>query len=97
MFLIVTYDVETTDREGRRRLRRVARTCADFGQRVQYSVFEVNIGKTDYVKLRGRLEKEIDIEKDSLRIYHLDSDSRSKIEHIGRGKPRDLEKDVLIL
>ena len=97
MFCVVTYDVDTTDRAGRRRLRRVAQVCEDYGQRVQLSVFEIKVGKTDYTKLRGRLTKEIDPEKDSLRIYHLDENLREKIEHFGLGKPRDFEKDTLIV
>jgi CRISPR-associated protein Cas2 len=71
MRVLVTYDVSTATVEGERRLRRVARACVDFGQRVQKSVFECSVTETQLEKLRRRLLGEIDPEADSLRIYRL--------------------------
>lgn len=71
MRVLITYDVSTTTPEGERRLRRVARACVDFGQRVQKSVFECILTETQMEKLRQRLLGEIDQSQDSLRIYRL--------------------------
>jgi CRISPR-associated protein Cas2 len=83
MMVLITYDVETTDAEGRRRLRRVAKQCVNFGQRVQNSVFECSIDPTQFATLKHRLVDVIDEEKDSLRFYFLGNNWRSKVEHIG--------------
>ena len=71
MHILVTYDVNTTTPEGDRRLRRVARACTDFGQRVQKSVFECVLTESQFESLRARLLEEIDRVQDSLRIYRL--------------------------
>src|SRR3546814_3086210 len=71
MLMLVTYDVNTQDSGGRRRLRRVARACLDLGQRVQNSVFECEVDPAQWTKLRARLLDEIDETKDSLRFYRL--------------------------
>ena len=81
MLMLVTYDVSTTDPAGRRRLRRVAKACADYGQRVQFSVFECQIDPAQWARLRARLLKEIDEEVDSLRFYRLGANWRTRIEH----------------
>ena len=81
--MLVTYDVSTRDAAGRRRLRRVARLCRDFGQRVQYSVFECQVDPAQWAKLRARLLDEIDEQTDSLRFYRLGANWRSRIEHVG--------------
>ena len=83
MLMLITYDVATGDAAGRRRLRRVARLCKDFGQRVQYSVFECEIDPARWATLRARLREEIDPDVDSLRFYRLGANWRSRIEHIG--------------
>ena len=83
MLMLVTYDVSTRDAAGRRRLRRVARLCRDFGQRVQYSVFECQVDPAQWAKLRARLLDEIDEQTDSLRFYRLGANWRSRIEHVG--------------
>ena len=83
MLMLVTYDVATGDNAGRRRLRRVARTCRDFGQRVQYSVFECEVDAAQWVALRSRLINEIDEATDSLRFYRLGGNWRSRVEHVG--------------
>lgn len=91
MLMLVTYDVSTVDREGRRRLRRVARACLDYGQRVQNSVFECEVDPAQWAALRARLAAEIDPSEDSLRFYRLGADSRRRIEHIGAKVVVDLE------
>ena len=94
MFVLITYDVSTIDKEGRRRLRRVAQACKDYGQRVQNSVFECKIDPKHWVSLRSRLLKEIDCEQDSLRFYFLDADI--ELEHHGIKTPIDLEEPLVI-
>lgn len=83
MLMLVTYDVATGDVAGRRRLRRVARLCQDFGQRVQYSVFECEVDAAQWAALRTRLIHEIDPETDSLRFYRLGANWRARVEHVG--------------
>lgn len=94
MLVLVTYDVATLDKPGRRRLRRVARACEDYGQRVQNSVFECRLGDKEWVRLRARLLKEISEEEDSLRFYFLDSDIT--VEHYGTKKPVDLDEPLVL-
>ena len=81
--MLVTYDVATRDAAGRRRLRRVARLCQDYGQRVQYSVFECSVDPAQWATLRARLLAAIDPEADSLRFYRLGANWRSRVEHAG--------------
>lgn len=83
MLMLVTYDVATGDAAGRRRLRRVARLCQDFGQRVQYSVFECQVDAAQWTTLRARLLSEIDEKADSLRFYRLGTNWRGRVEHVG--------------
>lgn len=90
MLMLVAYDVSTETTEGRRRLRRVARACLDFGQRVQNSVFECEVDPAQWTALRNRLIREIDAEADSLRFYRLGGEGRRRIEHIGAKPVRDL-------
>ena len=91
MLVLVTYDVKTEDSAGRRRLRRVARACLDFGQRVQYSVFECEVDPGQWIALRARLISEIEVQCDSLRFYRLGADGRKRIEHVGAKAALDLE------
>jgi CRISPR-associated protein Cas2 len=94
MRVLVTYDVSTMTAEGQRRLRRVARACEDYGQRVQKSVFECQVGATEWALLRQRLLGEVNLNEDSLRVYFLDVGT--PIEHYGVGVPRDLEDPLII-
>ena len=94
MFVLITYDVATTDKAGTRRLRRVAQVCKDFGQRVQNSVFECKVDAKSWVLFRTRLLKEIKEEEDSLRIYFLETDT--EIEHFGTKGPVDFEAPLII-
>lgn len=89
MMVLVSYDVSTEDDGGRRRLRRVARACLDWGQRVQFSVFECEVDPAQWTMLRNRLLKEIDAEADSLRFYFLGANWRRRIEHVGAKPVRD--------
>lgn len=91
MLMLVTYDVNTQDAAGRRRLRRVAKACLDFGQRVQNSVFECEVDPAQWAKLRARLLEEIDEDRDSLRFYRLGADGKRRVEHIGAKPILDLE------
>lgn len=91
MLMLVTYDVNTETSAGRRRLRRVARACLDFGQRVQFSVFECEVDPAQWAALRARLIDEIDAECDSLRFYRLGAEGRRRVEHIGAKSVVDLE------
>lgn len=96
MLVLVSYDVCTVDRRGRTRLRRVAKACLDFGQRVQNSVFECTIDPAQWAALRQRLLDVFKEEEDSLRFYFLGSNWQRRIEHHGTKKPVDLE-DVMIV
>ena len=94
MLILIAYDVATADKAGARRLRRVARACSDYGQRVQNSVFECNVGSPQWVVLRERLLREIKPEEDSLRFYFLDRDVT--IENHGRKEPLDLSAPLIL-
>lgn len=96
MVVVVTYDVSTETKEGRKRLRRVAQACQDFGVRVQKSVFECSVGAAEWVSLRARLLDELDQREDSLRFYFLDEITRQRTEHHGLGKPIDLEGPLVV-
>lgn len=95
MLVLVTYDVATNDRKGAARLRRVAKACRDFGQRVQYSVFEIEVDPAQWTKLKARLEQIIDRETDSLRYYYLGANWRGKIEHVGAKPATDLDDPLI--
>ncbi|MGH7137071.1 MAG: CRISPR-associated endonuclease Cas2 [Pirellulales bacterium] len=96
MNVLVTYDVQTTTPAGRRRLRRVAQVCLDFGQRVQYSVFECNVGETELVKLRSRLLDEIDLTEDSLRLYRLVGNFHEVVESHGKDRRIDYDGPLVV-
>lgn len=96
MLMLVTYDVNTEDAAGRRRLRRVARACLDWGQRVQYSVFECEVDPAQWTELRARLLAEIDPARDSLRFYRLGKRGRDRIEHVGMKETLDLDGPLIL-
>lgn len=83
MMVLVSYDVSTSSPGGEKRLRRVAKACRDFGQRVQYSVFEIEVEPAQWVMLRQRLCELIDPESDSLRFYQLGAKWERRVEHFG--------------
>ena len=94
--VLITYDVETMTAGGKKRLRRVAKQCMNFGQRVQNSVFECLVDPAQFADLKHRLEDIIDNEKDSLRYYYLGNKWRTKVEHIGAKTSYDPEEPLLI-
>lgn len=94
--ILITYDVDTTDQEGKKRLRKVAKECVNYGQRVQNSVFECNLTYLDFVKLKTKLKKIINPEKDSLRYYNLGKNWRRKVEHHGAKPSYDPEGIIII-
>ncbi len=96
MFVLVSYDVDTHNAEGERRLRRVAKVCKDYGQRVQYSVFECLVDPAQWVVFRDRLISVIDEEKDSLRFYYLGSNWQNRVEQIGAKPGIDQEGPLIV-
>lgn len=84
MLLVVTYDVDTTDSAGAKRLRKVAKLCEKYGMRVQNSVFEVLVDASQLVVLKNELRKIIDTEHDSVRFYRLGNSYQGKIETMGK-------------
>ena len=83
MYILVTYDVDTTDKSGQRRLRRVAKACLDYGQRVQNSVFECELTEVQLCVLKDRIKEIIDNSLDSIRIYHLNRNENRRVEVMG--------------
>ena len=96
MLVLISYDVSTIDKAGKRRLRRVAKVCKNYGQRVQYSVFECIVDPTQWTVLRQKLVDEIDPEEDSLRFYFLGSNWKRRIEHVGAKETFDQEGPLII-
>lgn len=90
MMVLVTYDVATSDIGGARRLRRIAKACRDYGQRVQLSVFEIEVDPATWTALKARLEAIIDVDRDSLRYYHLGANWQRRVEHVGAKPALDL-------
>lgn len=95
MLVLITYDIKTDSSGGPKRLRNIAKTCLDFGQRVQYSVFECDISPAQWAELRARLVNLIDPATDSLRFYMLGSNWRKRIEHIGAKPATDFEAPLI--
>lgn len=95
MLVIVTYDVSTETREGRRRLRRVAKLCEGVGQRVQKSVFECQVDLARFEELERRLLEEIDKEEDNLRIYRITEPTRLHVREYGCFRAVDFEGPLL--
>ena len=91
MFVLVSYDVSTEDKAGRKRLRKIAKICQNHGQRVQYSVFECIVDPAQWAALRARLLDEMEPEKDSLRFYFLGANWRRRVEHVGAKPSIDQE------
>ncbi len=96
MLVLVTYDVATAEGKGAARLRAVAKACRDFGQRVQYSVFEIEVDPAQWTRLKARLEAIIDPGCDSLRYYHLGSNWQRKVEHVGAKPAADLGGPLIV-
>ena len=96
MMPLVSYDVSTVDAAGRKRLRKVAKECVNYGQRVQNSVFEVDVDYGTFLKLKDRLMKIIDEEQDSLRFYYLGNNWKRRVEHIGAKETYDPEGSLIL-
>lgn len=96
MLIIVTYDVSTETRAGRRRLRRVARVCEGMGQRVQKSVFECQVNEAQYEQLERRLLAEIDEKEDNLRFYRLTEPTDIRVKQFGNFRSVDFEGPLVV-
>jgi CRISPR-associated protein Cas2 len=96
MMVLVTYDVATSDKAGQRRLQKVAKTCQNFGQRVQNSVFECSVNTEQLTRLKACLLELIDEEQDSLRFYFMGNDWKNRVEHFGAKSVGSMD-DPLIL
>ena len=96
MNVLVSYDVSTTSPEGRQRLRRIAQACLDYGQRVQFSVFECTLSDTNFVKLRSRLLDILDTDQDSLRIYRLGGNLSEVVESHGVDRKIDFDDSLIV-
>jgi CRISPR-associated protein Cas2 len=97
MLVLITYDVNIVSEGGQRRLRKIAKTCLDYGMRVQNSVFECEVSPAQYVVLKNELMDIFDPDKDSLRFYMLGKRGRQKVEHVGAKPTPDPINDALIL
>jgi CRISPR-associated protein Cas2 len=96
MLIIVTYDVSTETREGRRRLRRVAKICEGIGQRVQKSVFECRVNQMQYEELERKLLAEINNDEDNLRLYRLTEPVELHVKEHGHFRAVDFEGPLVI-
>lgn len=94
--VLITYDVNTTTKEGRTRLRKVAKVCVNYGQRVQNSVFECLVSPAQYVALKHELNSIIHEEKDSLRFYNLGKNWDNRVETDGKDETYHPEKDTFV-
>ncbi|MDI1495093.1 MAG: CRISPR-associated endonuclease Cas2 [Cenarchaeum symbiont of Oopsacas minuta] len=96
MIVVVSYDVRTSSPEGRTRLRRLAKTCQDYGQRVQLSVFEISLSSTDWVYVKDRILNEMNKNEDSVRFYYLGNNAKGHIEHIGKKPSIDYDGALIV-
>lgn len=96
MIILITYDVDTTEREGQKRLRQVAKACTDYGQRVQNSVFECEVTDVQLVVLKDRLKSIIHMGLDSIRIYHLNKNEKRRVEVIGIETSFNVNETIII-
>jgi len=96
MNVLIAYDVATGEKAGRRRLRKIAQICQDYGQRVQYSLFECVVDETVLVQLRHRLLEVLNPEEDSLRIYRLPANLKAELECYGLDRTVDFEGPLII-
>ena len=96
MYILVTYDVNTEEKEGQHRLRKVAKLCEQYGHRVQNSVFEMEVDATQRVVLEDCLQRIISKSKDSIRIYNLGKNYKSKIKLLGNSDSFDINGSLII-
>jgi CRISPR-associated protein Cas2 len=95
MMVLITYDINTETPAGQKRLRKVAKQCQNYGQRVQNSVFECLVDPAQLTQLKHRLTELIDLEKDSLRFYYLGDQWPSRVNHVGAKPSLDLEAPLV--
>lgn len=96
MLVLISYDVSTTDKAGKTRLRKIARECVNYGQRVQNSVFEIDTDYGTVLKVRDKLLKLIDESRDSIRFYYLGNNWERRVEHFGAKETYDPEGVLII-
>ena len=96
MMVLVTYDVDTSSSLGKRRLRKVAKECVNYGRRVQNSVFECLLTEAQFCILRAKIESNIDKELDSVRFYFLGNNWNRRIESIGKSTTYDIDLELII-
>jgi len=96
MMVLVSYDVSGQDKADARRLRHLAKACQDYGQRVQFSVFEIEVDAAQWVALKARLTQIIDPKVDSLRFYYLGRQWQSKVEHVGTKPTLDFNAPLIL-
>lgn len=97
MLMLVSYDVNTTTADGRRRLRQIAKICQNWGVRVQNSVFECSVDWSQWIALKSKLEEICNPQTDSLRYYNLGNNYKEKVEHYGAKETLDPMSDVLLI
>lgn len=95
MYVLVTYDVNTETRAGRRRLRQLAKTCLDYGQRVQKSVFELKVDPAQWAECKNKLVSIFDPDTDSLRFYYLGANWHRRVEHRGAQPSMDIDGPLI--
>jgi CRISPR-associated protein Cas2 len=96
MYILITYDINTTSQKGQTRLRNVAKTCINYGQRVQNSVFECKISEAQYLELQHKLIKIIDKDLDSIRFYRLGENYNKKVKHIGAKESYKVDEPIIL-
>lgn len=96
MMVLVSYDVSTSDAKGRSRLRKVAKVCQNYGQRVQNSVFEIDTDYGTFLKVKDKLLKLIDESQDSIRFYYLGNNWQRRVEHYGAKETYDPEGVLIV-
>jgi CRISPR-associated protein Cas2 len=96
MMVLISYDVAVSSQGGATRLRKIAKECQNYGQRVQYSVFECVLDPGQWVKLKSSLESIIDADIDSIRYYYLGKNYRNRVEHFGAKPSRDVDAPLII-
>lgn len=96
MVVLVTYDIQTLDKAGQRRLRRIAKACENYGQRVQFSVFECSVTPAIWATLRAKLLDAFNPKEDSLRFYFLGEDDMNRAEHHGTKPSIDFDTPLIV-
>ena len=96
MLVLITYDVSTKDAAGNKRLRKVAKECVNYGQRVQNSVFECILDASQLLKLKDKLLSIMDEEEDSIRFYNIGNKYQTKIEHFGVKESYEAEGVLIV-